>query len=131
MVVGELSSQMQSFGHDVRIVTQRSPHTLPRQEIVNQTQVTRLMFLYPEWRSLMARRFALWLAGFVYLPLTFFQLLYFVRDFKPDVINFHYVGNPALFVWLLTHLYHAPLIVSLHGADVDSIPLESRFKHWL
>jgi glycogen(starch) synthase len=130
-VVHELASHMQSIGHDVQIVTQRSPHTLPPRETLDQIRVTRLMFLYPEWRALKTGQLALWLAGFLYLPLTFIQLYNYVRRFKPDVINFHYVGNPALFVWLVKHLYHVPLIVSLHGADVDAIPFESRFKYWL
>ncbi len=130
-VVHELASHMQSIGHDVQIVTQRSPRTLPSIETLDKIRVTRLMFLYPEWRALKTGRLALWLVGFLYLPLTLIQLYNYVRQFKPDVINFHYVGNPALFVWLLKHLYHVPLIVSLHGADVDAIPFESRFKCWL
>src|SRR5690349_15127229 len=113
------------MGHAVRIVTQHSPRNLPRQEIIDETQVTRLTFLFPELAMLKKRQFVLWLAGLFYLPATLFQLYRLVRQFKPDVINFHYVGNPSLFVLILSYLYHVPLIVSLHGADVDAIPLEN------
>ncbi len=130
-VVHEIASQMRLDGHTVQIVTQRVPHTLPRHEVLDGIQVIRLLFLYPGWRLVKHGKLALWLAGCVVFPLILAQFYALVRRFRPDVINFHYVGTPALFVWLLSHLYRVPLIVSLHGGDVDYEPLQDRFIRWL
>ncbi len=129
--VHEIATLLRQDGHDVRIVTQRIPRQLPGREMLNEIPITRLHFLYPQWNTLKSGRLGLWFAEFVYFPLTLIRLYTIIRHFQPDVINFHYVGAPALFVWLISHLNHVPLIVSLHGGDVDSIPFENRFKYWL
>ena len=43
----------------------------------------------------------------------------------------YYLGSPSLFLWLLHHLRHFRLVVSLHGGDVDGEPYRNRFNHWL
>lgn len=131
VVVHELAAHLRLGGHKVQIVAQRVPRTLPSHEQIDQTQVIRLLFIYPDLGTLMSGRLGLWLAAIVYLPLTLIKLYGAAQRFKPDVINFHYVGIPALFVWLLSYLYRVPLIVSLHGGDVNSIPFENRFRCWL
>jgi glycosyltransferase involved in cell wall biosynthesis len=130
-VVREISGYMQQAGHEVEIVTNRYPRRLPPSETIDGTLVTRLDFIIPQWEYLKNRRIDLWLAGIVFFPLTLFRLSRILRRFQPDIVNIHYLGIHALFVWLLQRSSKTPLIVSLHGGDVDSEPYQSKFKHWL
>lgn len=130
-VVKEVSRQLVRSGHSVAIVTNRYPRRLPRHETLDGIPVTRLQFLYPQFAYLKARRLDLWLAGFVYFPLTLLQLALLLRAYRPDVVNLHYLGGPGLFVWILHRLLRFPLVVSLHGGDVDGEPGRSRFNRWL
>jgi glycogen(starch) synthase len=54
-----------------------------------------------------------------------------LRRFRPDIVNIHFLGLSTLFVWLVHSLIRFRLIVSLHGADVDSEPYKNRFNRWL
>jgi glycogen synthase len=130
-VVRELSSQLRQEGHAVTIVTNRFPNCLPKHETIDEIAVTRLPFLYPRLSYLQAGHVDLWLAGFVYFPLTLLELFLIVLRFKPAVVNLHYVGNPSLHVWLLQRLLGFRLVVSLHGGDVDGEPYRNRFNRWL
>ncbi len=130
-VVRELSRQWQQKGHDVTIVTSRYPRTLPGREIIDDILVRRLHFIYPQLRHLKSRRVDLWLAGWVLFPFTLLQLLVMFLCKEPDVVNLHYLGSPGLFLWILHHVLRFPLIVSLHGGDVDGEPYRSRFNRWL
>jgi len=129
--VREVSRQLVRSGHAVTIVTNRYPRRLPRHETLDGIPVTRLQFLYPQLAYLKAGRLDLWLAGFVYFPLTLLQLALLLRAGRPDAVNLHYLGGPSLFVWILHRLFRFPLIVSLHGGDVDGEPHRSRFNRWL
>jgi glycosyltransferase involved in cell wall biosynthesis len=131
MVVRELSSQLRQQGHTVAIVTNRYPNRLPKHETIDDIAITRLRFLYPRLGYLQAGRLDLWLAGFVYFPLTFLELFVIVLRFKPDAVNLHYLGSPSLHVWLLQRWLGVRLVVSLHGGDVDGEPYHSRFNRWL
>lgn len=130
-VVRELALQMQKSGNDVCIVTHRYPRTLPKHEVIDGISVTRYYFLYPRWGLLKARRIDLFLASCVLFPVTLIELGLFIARFKPDVVNYHYVGAPTLFVYLLSLLFRIRPVVSLHGGDVDGEPFKSRFAMWL
>lgn len=130
-VVREVSQQLVLRGHSVAIVTNRFPNRLAKQEQIDGIDVTRLQFLYPRLQYLKSKRTDLWLAGFLYFPYTLCQLFFLIRRFRPDVVNLHYLGSPAFFLWLLQPLLRFPLIVSLHGGDVDGEPHQSRFNRWL
>jgi len=130
-VVHEVSKQWQLAGHAITIVTNRYPRTLPKREEIDNISVQRLHFLYPQLAYLESGRVDLWLAGWVYFPLTFVQLLILTLRFRPDVVNLHYLGSPGFFLWILHHLVRFRLVVSLHGGDVDGEPKRSRFKRWL
>lgn len=129
--IREVSQQLVRSGHTVAIVTNRYPRRLPRHETIDNVPVTRLQFLYPQFAYLKAGRLDLWLGGLVYFPLTLLQLALILCAYKPDVVNLHYLGSPSLFVWILHLLFRFPLVVSLHGGDVDAEPYRSRFNLWL
>jgi glycosyltransferase involved in cell wall biosynthesis len=122
---------MQMAGHSVAIVTNRYPRTLPEREVIDNISIRRLQFLYPRLTYFKTRRLDLWLAGWVYFPLTLIQLLIIIFRFQPDVVDLHYLGSPALFLLALHHLLRFRLVVSLHGGDVDGEPHQNRFNRWL
>ncbi|MBC7262132.1 MAG: glycosyltransferase, partial [Chloroflexi bacterium] len=130
-MVREISGYLRSSGHNIAIVTNRYPRRLPRHDTIDGIPVTRLQFLYPQLAYLKAGRLDLWLAGFVYFPLTLLQLALILRAYKPDAVNLHYLGVPGFFVCILHRLFRFRLVVSLHGGDVDGEPHRSRFNCWL
>ncbi len=130
-VVYELSQCFRAEDHEVAIITNRYPKSLPGREVIDGINVTRLMFLYPTLEQLRAGRIDLIAAGFVFFPLTLISLWRFIRRFQPEVVNLHYLGDFSLFVWLLSYVIHFKLVVSLHGGDVDGEPHKNAFKRWL
>ena len=130
-VVSYLASDFRLREYQVVVVTNRYPRTLPRYEELDGIRVRRLQFLYPRLTYLKSNRLGLWLAGWVLFPLTLAQLAVILLSFRPDVVNLHYLGSPALFVWLLQRLLRFRLIVSLHGGDVDGEPYRNRFSRRL
>lgn len=130
-VVHQLSTHLISDGHTVLIVTNRYPRILPRTEMIDGVPVERLLFVLPEWSYLRNGQVGLWLASIVLFPITLLQLYLLVRRMRPDVVNVHYLGIPAFFVWLVHQAVPFRLVVSLHGGDVDAEPYRSRFRRWL
>jgi len=106
-------------GHDVVVVTNRYPRSLPAKEVLDGVPVRRLLFLYPRLRYFQARRPDLFLAGFYFFPLSLFHLSQLVKAFKPDVVNVHYPDSQNLFVLWLRRRYPFRLVVSLHGYEVE------------
>jgi glycosyltransferase involved in cell wall biosynthesis len=54
-----------------------------------------------------------------YLPLSLLHLVRVIRRHKIDVINAHYLAEYFLHLAIAARLLRLPLIVSVHGADVD------------
>lgn len=128
-VVTELSSRLRQH-HDVQIITNRFPRSLPAHETLDGISVTRLHFLLPRRRYL-PRHAPVFFAAFLLAPLTLTALWRAIRHFKPDVINLHYAGNPSFFVWAVASLLDIPLVVSLHGSDVWIEAQRSPFDRWV
>jgi glycogen synthase len=129
--VEALAKEMSGNGHTVQVVTNRNPRTLPSREVLEDVSVIRLQFLLPRWFYFRQERPDLFLAGIWFFPVTLIRLLIVVFRFKPDVVNLHYLGSPALFLWFVRRLHPCRMIVSLHGGDVVREPARSRFDHWL
>jgi glycosyltransferase involved in cell wall biosynthesis len=136
-VVFHLAQEYQSQGHNVRIVTNRYPRTLPAREEINGVQITRLHFLLPDFKYLRNSRLDLWLAGFWYQYRTVRVLAKIIDDFRPDIINNHYLNEVVELTGrcLMSHPYQVPWIISLHGGDVEGEPFLSdqnrqRFCKW-
>ncbi|MHB8626242.1 MAG: glycosyltransferase family 4 protein [Aggregatilineales bacterium] len=130
-VVHEISQQMEQAGHTVIIITNRYPTRLAKVDRIDGIPVTRLRFLLPRLAYLKSRRLDLWLAGWVFFPLSLIELYVILRRFHPDLVNVQYLGIPAFFIWLAQGLLSFHLVVSLHGGDVDSEPYKNRFNGWL
>ena len=127
-VVHNLSQELQNQGHEVHIVTNRYPRTLPAHERINGISVIRLHFLLPDWTFLRRSHIDLFLAGLLYRSWTKFLLGKLIHDFQPDVINSHYLSETAEFVGrcLPEKGKSIPWVISLHGGDVDGEPFKDK-----
>jgi glycosyltransferase involved in cell wall biosynthesis len=127
-VVYHLAQEFSRQGHTVRIVTNRYPRTLSARETVDGIQVTRLHFLLPGVKYLKNFRLDLWLDGLWYRFFTERVLRYTIKEFRPDVINNHYLNEVAEFTGRCLTGQHPPIpwVISFHGGDVDGEPFQSR-----
>jgi glycosyltransferase involved in cell wall biosynthesis len=57
--------------------------------------------------------------AFVFIPLTFFHLVRVIRRHRVDVINCHYLAEYFVHLAIAARLLRLPLVVSVHGADID------------
>ena len=130
-VTSQLARELQRRGHRVEVLTQRYPRALPAAEVIDGVRVRRLLFLTPRPRDLFRGRLDLFLAGFFYFPVTLLRLLWRIACEKPQVVNLHFVGAPALFLLVARTLMRFRLVVSLHGDDVEGLPRGTRFDRWL
>jgi glycosyltransferase involved in cell wall biosynthesis len=126
-VTSVLAAELTRRGHSVEVLTQRYPRALPACEQIDGIRVRRWMFIRPQISQIRARRFDLWLTGLVTLPLTLARLLWRLSRDKPDIVNLHFVGAPALWLLLARRLIRFRLVVSLHGNDVEGLPQASQF----
>jgi glycosyltransferase involved in cell wall biosynthesis len=129
-VVSNITQRFQAAGHDVLIVTNRYPRTLPAREQIDGIPVQRLLFTMPSRDQISVRSISRFGASLALLPYTALRLGLLIRQYRPDVLNLHYLGQPALFWWLTHLLYPVPTVISLHGGDVDGEPYHSHFNYW-
>ena len=123
-----LARSLRQRGHNVGLLTNRYPRTLAPYQILEGIPVRRWLFLRPELRHLSSLRLDLFLAGFLYLPLTLARMILLLRRERPDVVNLHFAGAPALFVLLARAIIAFRLVVSLHGHDVEGLSERSSFE---
>jgi glycogen synthase len=129
--VEQIARRLQVSGESVLVVTNRYPRHLPSEEVLDGVAVRRLTFLFPRFVQLRDGRVDLFLAGLFFLPATLGQMMVILLGYRPDVVNLHFVGSPSLFVLVLQALYRFPLVVSLHGGDVEGEPRLNRFNLWV
>jgi glycosyltransferase involved in cell wall biosynthesis len=130
-VTRQLAKELVARGHEVAVITNRYPRTLAAREVLDGVQVIRWHFLAPQLRFLLSLRFDLWLAGFLHFPLTLGRLVSHLRRERPDVVNLHFVGAPALFLLLAHWLTRFRLVVSMHGDDVEGLSRRGWFDRWV
>jgi glycosyltransferase involved in cell wall biosynthesis len=129
--VETLARSLKERGQEVRVITNKHPRTLAARELLDGVSVVRWHFLTPRVQQLFSLRPDLFLAGLLYLPLTLARLMILLRLERPDVINLHFVGAPALFVLLARWFVPFRLVVSVHGDDVEGLPQRERFDRWI
>jgi glycogen(starch) synthase len=117
-VVHNLAQHLQQH-HQVYVVTQRYPRTLPAKEVYDGIAVQRLLFLKPDLHMLRRRRPDLFLASFYYAPAVLIQLANLMRTYQPDVVNIHFPDVQIPFVIWLRRRFAFRLVVSLHGDDIE------------
>lgn len=119
-----LAGHLKDFGHQVRVVTNRYPRSLPAQETLDGITVQRLLFLRPNIGYLRRNRADLFLASLYFFPRTQRRLEKVMREFRPDVVNVHFPDYQTPYVLSLQRRFQFRLVVSLHGDDIE------RFVRW-
>ncbi|HYJ86788.1 MAG TPA: glycosyltransferase family 4 protein [Pyrinomonadaceae bacterium] len=127
----QLARELKKRGHGVFVLTNKYPRSLSARETLDDVPVIRWQFLTPLLRFLLNLRVDLFVAGFVYLPLTLLRLLLFLKRERPDVVNLQFVGAPGLFVLLAHWLKPFRLVISLHGDDVEGLARGGWFDRWV
>jgi glycosyltransferase involved in cell wall biosynthesis len=118
-VVQALARELDQKGHDVLVVTNKYPRSLPKREQIDGVNVRRLHFLSPRLDELKRKRPDLFLASLYFSPATRFQLERIIDTFRPDIVNVHYPDAQTPFVLPLRKRFDFRLAVSVHGYDVE------------
>jgi glycosyltransferase involved in cell wall biosynthesis len=67
----------------------------------------------------------------VYLPITLFHLVGLIHRKKIDVINCHYLSGYFIHLVIAGRLLRVPVVVSVHGADVDGYAASSAISRFV
>jgi glycogen(starch) synthase len=132
-VAHALACYLTHRGHNVQVVTNRYPRSLPAQEVLDGVPVYRWLFLTPDLSHFGERRPDLFLASFYFFPSTLFRLTRLMRTFRPEVVNLHFPDAQVPFVHWLRRWFDFRLVVSLHGHEIERWFLDepSSIVHYL
>jgi glycosyltransferase involved in cell wall biosynthesis len=111
--------------HQVQVVTNRYPRSLPAHEMLDGIPIHRLLLLSPDFDSLRRRRPDLFVASWYFYPHSSWQLRNLMRRFRPRVVNVHFPDHQIRFVLGLRQQFEFRLVVSLHGHDVEKLGNDS------
>jgi glycosyltransferase involved in cell wall biosynthesis len=124
IAVANLCKEFVAYGHQVDVLTSRWPRDLAREETVEGIRVRRLPFVLPTWRG----------RGMFTSPIRFVQSwLGFervIRSSAYDVVNLHYLCEPALYAGLCCRPRGLPIVVSTHGSDIEALPAGADSPYW-
>lgn len=117
--VHALNRQLRACGHDTLIVTNRHSRRLPQVEEIDGTTVRRFFFTsgLPRLSPVQLLKYPARLAA---APAAYAGLKRAIHEFRPDVINLHFVGHPTAYLLAALRGLDIPLVVSLHGEDVET-----------
>lgn len=119
VVVHALARHLLRQHHQVRVITNRYPRSLPAREVIEDVTVERRLFLRPRKTDLTNWRPDLFLSSLYFYPATLMYLLRAMRELRPDVVNVHFPDAQMPFVLALRRLFKFRLVVSLHGHDIE------------
>jgi glycogen(starch) synthase len=125
-VTHNLAQNLLKSGHEVQVVTNRYPRSLPVREIMDGISVRRLLFLTPDMNTLQRGRADLFLASFYFYPSSLWRLRNLIRTFRPDVVNVHFPDHQINFILALRQRFEFRLIVSLHGHEIERVAVEAQ-----
>jgi glycogen synthase len=118
-VTHTLAQHLVRRGHEVQVVTNRYPRSLPAREVLDGVPVQRWMLLNPAFASLRRKRPDLFLASLYFGPTARLRLLRLIRTFRPEVINVHFPDAQIPAVLWLRRRCRFRLVVSLHGDEIE------------
>jgi len=117
-VTHSLASEYVRRGHEVAVVAPKV-RGLPTQTEVDSVQVSRIPFPMPHCSPRELLEFA---CRFPWGDRAFRRL---VAHFRPDVINSHFAATTnSLYSIRAAARHRLPLVVSLHGGDIERMPAE-------
>jgi glycosyltransferase involved in cell wall biosynthesis len=114
-----LAQNLLKSGHEVQVVTNRYPRSLPAREVIDGVSIRRLLFLSTSIDTLKRGRADLFLASFYVYPSSLYRLRNLMRRFRPDVVNVHFPDHQSRFVLALRRRFKFRLVVSLHGDEIE------------
>src|SRR5262249_36548059 len=126
-VTSSLATELRKQRHQVTVITQQYPRSLPPKERIDGIKVRRLRFLWPTMQQLRDGRLDLWLEGLFYFPVTLAVLLKLIKRERPQIVNLHFLGVPAPFLLIAKKLLGFRYMISLHGDDVQGFHRGTRF----
>lgn len=128
--VRELNARLRAAGHETLIVTNRHSRRLPPDEVVDGTAVRRFFFTsgLPRPTPAQLLKYPVRLAA---APAAFTGLKQTIREFRPEVVNLHFVGHPTAYLLAALRGSAVPLVVSLHGEDVETDLVQSPVRRRL
>lgn len=117
--VRELNRHLQQAGHETLIVTNRHSRKLSPREQIDGTEVRRFFFTsgLPKLTPVQLMKYPARLAA---APGALLGLRRTIAEFRPDVVNLHFVGHPTPYLLAALGGSNIPLVVSLHGEDVET-----------
>lgn len=118
-VTRQLARALSESGHQVKVITNRYPRSLPARDAVDTVEVERWPLFYPCIDALRDRRMDLALAGAFYNPAAFIRFARLAASFKPDVVNVHFPDERLAFAPRGRRRFPFRLVVSLHGNDIE------------
>ncbi|MBI4744263.1 MAG: glycosyltransferase family 4 protein [Actinobacteria bacterium] len=124
-VVYHLSRILKNKNCEVSIITSRPKPNLPSVETVDGIKIYRTYLGLPGNSLKSSAYFAL-----SFFP-SFVRLIKIIRTEKPDIINLHFSDSAALYILLLKKIFNLPIVVSVHGNDIQKFPKESYIYRWL
>ncbi|MDD5070155.1 MAG: glycosyltransferase family 4 protein [Candidatus Omnitrophica bacterium] len=126
--LSQLVGEFQKNGSEVRVITHKYPRLLKSQEAVLGARTFRCLFFDPANFKFNFRSFLVNLGVLILSPINFFRFYRWVKDFNPEIINYHFVGSPTFFILILLKIKKIKLITSLHGDDVRTLAYRSKMS---
>ena len=123
-VTRQLARGLVAAGHQVKVVTNRYPRSLPGRDTVDGVEVERWPLLASPASAWKAGRVDLALAATVYNPAAVVRWGRLLTRFQPDVVNVHFPEARLASLLRLRGRLPFRLVVSLHGDEI-----ERWFKH--
>ncbi len=119
-----LVKEYRRLGHSVNIITSKWPKDLKKREVIDGIEVERIDFVMP---NLSIKG----MINFIFkFPKSFYKFRKNIVSKRPDILHIQCAGPNGFYALLFRYLYRVPLIVTVHGADVQQIPYESRVMKW-
>ncbi len=117
-VAHTLARHLVSSGHQVQVVTQRYPRSLPARDVIDGVPVQRWLLLELDLGNLRRGRADLFLASLLAAPLARWRLARLTASFQPSVVNVHFPDHQTPLVLWLRRRRSFRLVVSLHGDEL-------------
>ena len=124
-VVYNLAKGFTDKGHNVTVIAAKTPHDLPSYELISGIDVYRFYFILPALR--LKSIFGFFTLGIM----ANIKLLCLLKRLKPEIVNAHFIYSNGPYTLLSKKLLNYPLIVSVHGNDVQQFPHESKICKWI
>ena len=118
-VTHTLARHLIDQGHEIRVITNRYPRTLPPIETLDHVPLRRWLFLQPSKAQIRKKRLDLFLASIFYYPDTLLRFQRLMSRYQPDVVNVHFPDAQTPYILWLRRRFRFRLAVSLHGDEIE------------